>query len=287
MGYSFYNDSSRTLRASSMGYFTDTADQIFKQSKERKVHESMSPKGVILRESNDSEAHPNTVPIILSLDVTGSMGKIPHQLVKDGLPTLMSGLIQKGVNDASLLFLAVGDHECDRYPLQVGQFESGDEELDMWLTRTYLEGGGGGNMGESYFLAHYFAARHTRIDSYDKRKNKGFLFTVGDEPFLKTIPASAIREIMGEDVQIQGSINYDEILKECQERYNVYHLHVLHSVQSKRSIDDWKQILGENCIGVEDYRDIPNIISQIVIDNVEKQISNPQIINEKPIEVIL
>jgi hypothetical protein len=76
-------------------------------------------------------------------------------------------------------------------------------------------------------------------------------------------------------------------LKECQEKYNVYHLHVLHSEQSKRSIGNWKQILGENCIGVEDYREIPNIISQIVIANVEKQTNNPQIISEKPIEVIL
>lgn len=287
MGHTSYNDASRSIRASSMGYSTKAVHEIFTQSKERVIHESMSPKGILIRESNDSDTHPNTVPIILSLDVTGSMGKIPHQLVKEGLPTLMSNLIQRGVNDASLLFVAVGDHECDRHPLQVGQFESGDEELDMWLTRTYLEGGGGGNMGESYFLAHYFAARHTRIDSYDKRKVKGFLFTVGDEPFLKTIPASAIREIMGDDVQIQGSINYDEILKECQEKYNVYHLHVLHSEQSKRSIGDWKQILGENCIGVADYREIPNIISQIVIDSTEKGTSNPQVISETPIEIIL
>ncbi|STD12570.1 hypothetical protein [Chryseobacterium carnipullorum] len=40
----------------------------------------------------------------------------------------MGGIIQGGVPDPALLFLGIGDHECDAYSLQVGQFESGDEE---------------------------------------------------------------------------------------------------------------------------------------------------------------
>lgn len=147
MGSSVYNSELRSERAFSLGYHTKTTNEIFEQNKLRRIHESMEPKKALIRESRDSETHPNSVPIIIALDVTGSMGKIPHHLVKDGLPTLMSGIIQNGIPDPQVLFLAVGDVTCDHHPLQVGQFESGDEELDMWLTRTYLEGGGGGNDG--------------------------------------------------------------------------------------------------------------------------------------------
>lgn len=269
MGHGEYSLNERSLRSESLGYKTKSVHEIFSQSKEQRIHESMTPKGVLLRECRDSDTHQNTVPIILALDVTGSMGSIPHQLVKEGLPTLMGNLIQKGVKDASLLFLGVGDHECDRYPLQVGQFESGDAELDMWLTRTYLEGGGGGNAGESYFLAHYFAARHTDTDAFKKHGKKGFLFTVGDEPFLTSIPASAIKEIMGDKETIQGSINYADILAEAQKTYNVFHIHILHSNQARESFQVWKDLLGQNCIGLEDYTKLPNVLTEIVLSHTD------------------
>jgi hypothetical protein len=79
---------------------------------------------VAIRESRDSTDHPNALPIILALDVTGSMGSIPHYLVKEGLPHLMDGIIQKGFPDPQVLFLGIGDHECDdvqqphRHPLR-------------------------------------------------------------------------------------------------------------------------------------------------------------------------
>ena len=69
----------------------------------------------------------------------------------------MDKIIQSGIKDPQVLFLAIGDHECDTSPLQVGQFESSDELLEHWLTHVWLEGGGGGNRGESYALAWHFA----------------------------------------------------------------------------------------------------------------------------------
>ena len=185
MGYTSYCADTRLARSVSMNYATASVDTIFTQQSERKSHELMAPLNLTKRECRDSETHPRTVPIILGLDVTGSMGKIPHELVKDGLPTLMGKLIQDGVEDAALMFVAVGDHECDRCPLQVAQFESGDAELDMWLTRTYIESGGGGNTGESYHLAWQVAAEHTVTDAWENRKQKGFLITIGDE--LRTL----------------------------------------------------------------------------------------------------
>lgn len=263
MGGTRYDFGAREDRAKKVGYASKSASEIFTQNALRMAHESMNPNGVIFREARDSEVHPNTVPIILGLDVTGSMGHIPHELIKEGLPKLMGGIIQGGVPDPALLFLGIGDHECDRYPLQVGQFESGDEELDMWLTRTYIEGGGGGNAGESYLLAWYFAAFHTKTDAFEKRGQKGLLFTVGDEPGLKTLPASAIKEIMG---QGQQTYTHLELLAEAQKRYDVYHISVLHSGQAINADVEWKELLGQNCLSIEDHREIPNVIKKIICD---------------------
>ena len=257
-------------RARKEGYASKSASEIFTQNAKRMAHESMNPNGISFRESRDSAVHPNSVPIILGLDVTGSMGHIPHELIKEGLPKLMGGIIQGGVPDPALLFLGIGDHECDGYPLQVGQFESGDEELDMWLTRTYIESGGGGNAGESYLLAWYFAAFHTRTDAFEKRNQKGLLFTVGDEPCLKTLPASAIREIMGTG---QHTFTHTELLKEAQKKYEVFHISVLHSDQAVRADQGWKDLLGQNCLSIEDYREVPNVIKEIVCNRYKNESS--------------
>ena len=266
MGNSSYNIGSRNLRSESLGYHSKSMDEVFTQQKEKRIHDSMSPVGIAKRECFDSAEHPNTVPIVLNLDVTGSMLKIPDYLVKDGLPKMMGGLIQNGVTDASLLFTSIGDHECDRYPLQIGQFESGDEELDLWLTRSYLEKGGGGNAGESYLLAHYFAAFHTDLDSFNKRGQRGFLFTVGDEPGLRALPGRVIDEIMG----TKGSKTYTdrELLAEAEKMYDVYHLVLLHSEGAKRSLSYWKDLLGQKCIEVKDYTEVSKIITEIVVKNV-------------------
>lgn len=265
MGHTSYSYTDRIVRAESLGYYTKSSSEIFTQQKEQRVHESMQSQGIVLRESRDSEEHPNTVPIIVALDVTGSMGHIPHHMIKDGLPTLVSTIIQRGIKDPALLFLAIGDHECDQYPLQVGQFESGDEELDMWLTRTYIEGRGGGNDGESYGLAYYFAANHTQLDA-TKRGAKGFLFTIGDEPFLKSYPKSALKEVMGTSVVAEkNSYSMEELLKQAMKTYEVFHISLEHGYRDTDS--GWKELLGDHLIVVKDYKEIPKIIAEKVIEN--------------------
>src|SRR5688500_3746381 len=267
MGYTSYSSESRSLRAVEMNYATASVDTIFTQQKSRKAHESMSAMGLTIRECFDSMAHPATVPIILGLDVTGSMGRIPHDLVKEGLPKLMGNIIQKGSPDAALCFVAVGDHEVDGHPLQVGQFESGDAELDMWLTRTYLECGGGGNAGESYLLAWFFAALYTKTDAWEKRGKKGFLFTVGDEPNLKNLPARSIKELAGAAEAKDWTA--DELLAAAKEKWNVYHLNVMQGSRGRDSLAGWQQVLGKNCIQVDSFKDIPDIIANIVIQNTD------------------
>lgn len=261
MGGGTYNTTSRTERATSAGYYSRPAYEIFRETK---INNEMNPRNVKIRESRDSKEHPNSLPIIIALDVTGSMGSIPHHLVKDGLPNIMSSVIQKGMPDPQLLFLGVGDHEYDSAPLQVAQFESNDEMLDKWLTTVYLEGGGGGNEGESYFLAWYFAAFRTATDSFEKRNNKGYLFTIGDEPTLSGIKKGKLKEIMGHGQYEDYSTSF--LLEKAKEKYNVYHIHLMQGSNGTRTdvIDGWKQLMGNNLIVMQDYSNLSKIISDTI-----------------------
>ncbi len=261
MGGGTYSSDMRYMRASSAGYYTKSAGEIFKS---KNMNNAMNPHGIKVRESRDSKEHPNSLAIILALDVTGSMGSIPHHLVKDGLPSIMDKIIKGGLKDPQVLFLGIGDHECDSAPLQVGQFESSDELLDKWLTDIYLEGGGGGNYGESYALAWFFAGRYTSIDCFEKRKQKGFLFTIGDEPALKSIPKSVLKEIMGEGQY--EDVTASELIDKAREKYNVYHIHVREGSNGSRQevIDGWKQLMGENLIIAERHQEISNLIADII-----------------------
>uniref|UniRef100_UPI0040562B15 hypothetical protein n=1 Tax=Candidatus Electronema sp. TaxID=2698783 RepID=UPI0040562B15 len=267
MGWGCYNIISRSERAASEGYSFKSAREIFTQ---RNINNAMNPHGITVRESRDSAEHPNSVAIILALDVTGSMGSIPHHLVKDGLPKIMGRIIQSGTPDPQLLFLAVGDHECDSSPLQVGQFESSDELLDKWLTSVYLEGGGGGNAGESYLLAWYFAGFHTSVDCVEKRKQKGFLFTIGDEPTLPEVPAASLERLMGRGQQQTWSAV--ELLDKARKSYHVFHLHIRETSSGSRRevMDGWKQLMEDKLIVLERHEEVSLVIPEIIAATLRK-----------------
>ncbi len=268
MGGGSYSYSDREVRTSSLGYDKKSEREIFT---ERSMNNAMDPNGVTLRESRDSEEHPDSVPVVLALDVTGSMGSIPTFLVKNGLPDMMDKIIKDGVPDPQVLFLGIGDHTCDAAPLQVGQFESSDELLDHWLTKLWIEGNGGGNNGESYHLAWMFAGRYTATDRFEKRSKKGVLFTVGDEPVLKDIPSSAQKRIMGAG-QYSDETNV-ELLDKAREKFEVFHLHLMQGSNGTRQDvrDGWKQLLGENVLFVDRKEDVAQIIADKVLEVVSAQ----------------
>jgi len=237
--------------------------------RKRSIDNAMNPKGITIREARDSDEHPKSVPIIIGLDVTGSMGHIPKQLITDGLTKLMGTIIQLGVEDPQILFIAIGDHECDRAPLQVAQFESSDELLDKWLKDVYLESGGGGNAGESYPLAWYFAGNHTAIDSFEKRNKKGFLITIGDEPFLPDFPKKDLDNIMGETCAAQENKTHGQLLEEAQELYHVYHINLRETRSGGRpeTYGSWSQILGDHAKNIAEHENIPQVIADIILDH--------------------
>src|SRR5882724_9878616 len=164
MGYGNY---------SSAAYAALTASRALKGGSEvfaqRQCHPLMNPKGLKVRECRDSANHPDSIGIAFALDVTGSMGEIPHQLATKELPKFMKLLTACGVAHPQLMFMAVGDANSDQAALQVGQFESTAELMDQWLTWSFLEGGGGGQQKESYELALYFLNEHVDSDAWNKR----------------------------------------------------------------------------------------------------------------------
>jgi hypothetical protein len=264
MGNTSYNHVDKAQRT--VFFKQQSTDQIFEQNVKKTVHASMSPLGITIREARDSELHPHSFPIIIGLDVTGSMGHIPKDFILDGLPKLISSLTEAGIEDPAILFVAVGDHISDSGPLQVGQFESGDAELDMWLSRVWIESNGGGNRGESYPLVHYIAAKHTVTDHWDKRMSKGFIFTIGDERFHESYPASYIKEMTG--ASEASGFTAAEILKEAQEKWNVFHIQP--GMEKDSSKEQWTSVLGENNLWVDNYKDIPKKIADTIIPHVEK-----------------
>lgn len=277
MGNASYCYSNHVDSRTMGGYSVKSTQEIFSS---RNLNSSMNPFGVGIRESRDSENHPNSLAIILGLDVTGSMGSVPHYLVKDadGIPKIMNGLITSGISDPQMLFLGIGDHNYDNAPLQVGQFESSGELLDKWLTDIFLEGGGGGNDGESYLLAWYFASYHTSIDCFEKRGQKGCLITVGDEPQLPGISANVLKKIMGNGQY--ENFSAQQLLDKAMETYNVYHINVksTNAGSRQKTMDGWKQLLSDNLYIADRREDIPNVIVDIVRNSIKKEETKQNIV---------
>ena len=116
MGGSSYSDDlyhSRAAHRAATSTPTFTHDHDIKTGKVvASVHAKLNPKGVT-RESRDSDAHPNSLPISVLLDVTGSMSTLPR-VIQAKIPQLMGLLIRKGyVADPQVMFAAVGDYHSD------------------------------------------------------------------------------------------------------------------------------------------------------------------------------
>ena len=173
-------------------YVKQDKAELFKQSE---IFNNFIPLNITTRESCASKEHPDPTSIIIACDVTGSMGKIPVNLLKGGLGNIMESLMKiKSISNPQVMFAAIGDADHDKAPLQVTQFES-DNRIEEQLKKLYLEGGGGGNNIESYHAIWYFAAYKTRLDSL-KQGKKGILFTMGDEMVSPTLKADHIRKFI-------------------------------------------------------------------------------------------
>ena len=256
MGYGNYSLAAHAALTAGRAHKGGT--EVFSQTQ---CHPLMNPKGIKVRECRDSADHPDSLGIAFALDVTGSMGDIPHLLATKELPNFMKLLTACGVAHPQLMFMAVGDATSDRAALQVGQFESTAELMDQWLTWSYLEGGGGGSGEESYDLALYIAAQHTDMDNWVKRKKKGYLFLTGDELPYPAVSRHQIEALVGE--KLDEDIPLEEVIAAAAETYHVFFL-IPDLGRRQRCEARWREVLGNHTICMESPADTCAVAAAIV-----------------------
>lgn len=233
----------------------------------RSIDPALNPKGVKFRECLDSEEHPNTIPIILGLDVTGSMGSACAAVARQ-LDKIITGLYED-VKDVEFMVMGIGDFAYDRAPLQVSQFES-DVRICDQLGKIWFERGGGGNSFESYTAAWYFALNHTKLDCWNRGK-KGVIITLGDEPLNPYLPGKEFNRIFGYEGQ---DINTVDLYKQVTEKFDVYHIIITDPEGSgwrylDRDKESWGKLLDGQHLFAKHSNELPEVIHDIVTSHVD------------------
>ena len=236
---------------------------------------ALDPRGVT-RECRDSEEHPNTVPIILALDVTGSLGDAAVEVAKK-LNVIMTDLYDK-IKDVEFMIMGIGDFYCDSTPLQVSQYES-DIRIAEQLDKLYFEFGGGGNYWESYTSAWYFGLRHCDLDCW-KRGKKGIIITMGDERLNPYIPKdgnrASIYQVIGDSVQ--ADVDTEQLYEVAKEKFDIYHLHVDHDGRNwdeKNIVESWSKYLDKDHFQIVNLDSISKTIVKIIENAAEVTMDVP------------
>ncbi len=253
----------------------NSTQDIYKQVS---INKSLVPYQV-MRECLDTEEHPETKPVIIALDVTGSMGDAAVEAAKK-LNIIMESLYKELI-DVEFCIMGIGDLAYDRYPTQISQFES-DIRIAEQMDKVYFEFGGGGNSYESYTVAWYMGARHTKLDCW-KRGQKGIIITIGDEQLNPYLPKETLAAKIGDD--LQNDIDTKDLYREVSEKYDVFHIHVNHH---KESIYDYKnikptfaKIIGDqNVVCCEEIDDLAKIIIDLIINHYNGTSSTSAVINQ-------
>lgn len=267
--YSYEEHEAATLSRAAL-----SSEQVFKQGS---CHPEMNPLGVKARECRDSAGHPAARGIVFALDVSGSMGEIPVTLAMKNLPSFMKA-VNTVLADPQVMFMAFGSVYESRSPLQVGQFESEDGLIDKWLSAIHLEGGGEWR-GESYDLAMYFASRHTALDCWEKRRQKGYFFMTGDEVWYVHLDKDHLKRVVGDD--LPADLGIDAVADELAERYHPFFL----IPDPQRAKNDgveavWRRLLGD-CVIVLSTPDDTAVVAALLVGIREGQLRDAEAITAK------
>ena len=196
---------------------TVTSDSLQDFYQQTHIHEDLKPYKVV-RECCDSDEHPNTIPVIIGLDVTGSMGRACVKTAQN-LNTIITSLYDK-FDDIEFMIMGIGDLAYDYAPIQASQFES-DVRIAEHLDKVYMEHGGGGNGFESYTAAWYFGLHHTKLDCW-RRGKKGIIITMGDEPLNPYLPKYPLSRVTGDN--LEADVETEDLYELTKEKFDIYHI---------------------------------------------------------------
>ena len=246
MGSGSWSNSSYATYNTSVGKSYDaTTNRVVNQEyTARRLDEGLNPQRFKIRECANSEEHPNTIPVILALDVTGSMGNACKETA-EALGVIMTDLYEK-FKDIEFCVMGIGDLAYDHAPVQMSQFES-DVRIAEALDKIFIEAGGGGNGYESYTVAWYMGLKRTKLDCFDQQGRKGIIITMGDEPLNPYLPKYYLNNYVS--ATEEKDVDTKELLAEVTKKFDVFHIAVDDPDSSykyyKTQVDKSFQILGE------------------------------------------
>lgn len=241
------------------------------------VHESLRPwntagsgpfEGKIVRESRDNAEHPNSLPVGIGFDITGSMGAVPRVL-QTKIPAVHGLLERSGIEDPQILVGAYGDADLtiEVASLQAGQFES-DNRADVDLDNVYIEQCGGGNGFETAALFWWYLAKYGQTDAWDKRGKKGYIITVGDEITGPVKPGHVEQYVKDSDHGLQAKLTPAEVVKFASERWEIYHLIIDNSTAKwQESVKFYTKLLGDHAIVLQSEENVAEVIAALIAVN--------------------
>jgi len=186
----------------------------------------------------------STNPIIVAIDVTGSMASWPFEIF-DRLPLMFNTLSQYRP-DVEICFAAIGDAKVDRWPLQVTPFASG-YDLEQLLGALYGEGGGG-DAPESYGLFAHWVNTHVEIPGAQETP---FLIVFGDVNMHATIDAKQVKHYLGDEVDTGWFKSGLDSIAEWQkvtQKWNTWFLRRPGGKRGDHVDDQWGKAIGEQKI---------------------------------------
>lgn len=253
-GYSYdrdvYSSSSSSSWSSSKSSF-GASDYSAKKLSSTTLDNSMLPNKKILQSKAKT-------PIIIMLDVTGSNINFAR-VVYDKLPMFYGQIEQKGyLEDFDISFCAVGDAYHDNYPLQIGDFAKGIE-LDSWLEKIVLEGGGGFFGEESYELAAYYLLKNTKFEN----GAEPIIFFIGDEKPYPTVNRSQAEEF--EIEFFQRVEPFGELRKKVHDNVFLLLNKACGKYFEQDIIDCWKKLLApEHVIKINEEKAIIDLMLGVI-----------------------
>jgi hypothetical protein len=193
-------------------------------------------------------------PVVCVIDVTGSMGDW-SKIIYDKLPLFFGEIEKQGyLKDAAISFAAVGDAHSDRAPFQICNF-SQSRELDDYLSRIWLESGGGGQCRESYELMAFYYLHHCTLT----KPELSFMFITGDEGFYPRIEPDQVFRFFGEHVEPMDS---KKVFEKLRDKFNVFFLHKEYDRDSvdREILAQWREVLGERVLHLTDPKSVIDVM---------------------------
>ena len=194
----------------------------------------VDPRGKVITSESKNQ-------LVIAVDVTGSMAEWPGEIF-DRLPLLYQTLSQYR-DDLEVCFAAIGDANCDSWPLQVNDFGK-DLDLEERLKALGCEGGGGGQISETYELFAYFMQEKCKTPN----ATSPFLLIFGDEKFYPNVNPGQVEHYIGD--KLQAPVEANQVWKGLMQRFNLFFLHKPYgdgreAATTKEVGDYWADTIGE------------------------------------------